>query len=142
MFEQPEEDKMAFCERHRLLGNYLYSEGVLPKAAEQYKTVDVLSYWPLVAVWLYLSTTPLSAGSVILRLLFSRGQRRAAAPGGGAACCAVQPFAVPATNGIRQRGARDGVTGEGNQCSVQFMTRALSHAPSLPVVFCLAGREG
>lgn len=43
MFEQPEEDKMAFCERHRLLGNYLYSEGVLPKAAEQYKTA--LSYY-------------------------------------------------------------------------------------------------
>jgi hypothetical protein len=39
MFEQPEEDKMAFCERHRLLGNFLYDEGVLPKAAEQYKTV-------------------------------------------------------------------------------------------------------
>jgi hypothetical protein len=39
MFEQPEADKMAFCERHRLLGNFLYGEGVLPKAAEQYKTV-------------------------------------------------------------------------------------------------------
>lgn len=41
MFELPEEDKMAFCERHRLLGNFLYGEGVLPKAAEQYKTVRV-----------------------------------------------------------------------------------------------------
>ena len=41
MFELPEKEKMAFCERHRLLGNYLYGEGVLPKAAEQYKTVSL-----------------------------------------------------------------------------------------------------
>jgi hypothetical protein len=40
MFELPEEEKMVFCERHRLLGNFLYAEGVLPKAAEQYKTVS------------------------------------------------------------------------------------------------------
>jgi hypothetical protein len=53
MFEQPEADKMAFCERHRLLGNFLFGAGVLPKAAEQYKTVsapDCLS--GSLAVWL------------------------------------------------------------------------------------------
>lgn len=37
MFELPEKEKMEFCERHRLLGNYLYREGIVPKAAEQYK---------------------------------------------------------------------------------------------------------
>jgi hypothetical protein len=41
MFELPEEDKMRRCESHRLLGNFLFSEGkhMAPKAAEQYKLV-------------------------------------------------------------------------------------------------------
>lgn len=38
-FELPENEKLLYCERHRLLGNYLYSEGMLPKAAEQYQLV-------------------------------------------------------------------------------------------------------
>lgn len=43
MFELPEKEKMGFCERHRSMGNFLYAEGVLPKAAEQYRTA--LSYY-------------------------------------------------------------------------------------------------
>ena len=50
MFERPEHEKMAFCERHRLLGNFLYGEGVLPKAAEQYKTVSACIASPGLAV--------------------------------------------------------------------------------------------
>jgi hypothetical protein len=40
MFNMPEEEKIKFCERHRVLGNYLFEEGLLPKAAEQYQTVS------------------------------------------------------------------------------------------------------
>lgn len=36
-FEQSEEDKIKRCEYHRLMGNYLYQEGMIPKAAESYK---------------------------------------------------------------------------------------------------------
>lgn len=45
MFELPEQDKMRRCESHRLLGNLLFSEGrhMAPKAAEQYKLVQILS---------------------------------------------------------------------------------------------------
>ncbi|CAE7754890.1 FKBP4 [Symbiodinium microadriaticum] len=43
MFHLPETDKIRFCERHRILGNLLYEEGLLPKAAEQYQTA--LSYY-------------------------------------------------------------------------------------------------
>ena len=39
MFNLPEEEKIKFCERHRILGNHLFEEGLLPKAAEQYQTV-------------------------------------------------------------------------------------------------------
>ncbi len=39
LFELPEKEKMVLCERHRLRGNFLFGEGVLVKAAEQYKTV-------------------------------------------------------------------------------------------------------
>jgi tetratricopeptide (TPR) repeat protein len=42
-FEKPEEEKMRFCERHRVYGNALYEEGMLPKAAEQYHLT--LSYY-------------------------------------------------------------------------------------------------
>lgn len=43
LFEMPEQDKMLFCERRRLLGNALYEEGYLSKAAENYKLA--LSYY-------------------------------------------------------------------------------------------------
>lgn len=36
-FEAPEEYKFAMCERNRLLGNYLFKEGILNKAAEHYQ---------------------------------------------------------------------------------------------------------
>jgi isopenicillin N synthase-like dioxygenase len=42
-FELPELEKLQYCERHRMLGNYLYSEGMLPKAAEQYQMVRSVS---------------------------------------------------------------------------------------------------
>lgn len=43
IFELPEDEKLALCERHRALGNHLYLEGLLPKAAEQYQTA--MSYY-------------------------------------------------------------------------------------------------
>lgn len=42
-FEKSEKEKMNYCERHRHIGNYLYQEGFLPKAAEQYQIA--LSYY-------------------------------------------------------------------------------------------------
>ena len=43
VFELPENEKMSICERHRLLGNALYQEGAVHKAAENYKLA--LSYY-------------------------------------------------------------------------------------------------
>jgi len=43
IFELPEREKMAFCERHRLLGNALHQEGCIHAAAENYKLA--LSYY-------------------------------------------------------------------------------------------------
>lgn len=43
MFAKPENEKYSYCERHRAIGNYLYSEGLIPKAAEQYQIA--LSYY-------------------------------------------------------------------------------------------------
>jgi tetratricopeptide (TPR) repeat protein len=43
LFKLPEAEKMAFCEHHRLLGNALYREGHLHKAAEKYQLA--LSYY-------------------------------------------------------------------------------------------------
>jgi tetratricopeptide (TPR) repeat protein len=43
MFSKPENEKYSYCERHRAIGNYLYSEGLIPKAAEQYQIA--LSYY-------------------------------------------------------------------------------------------------
>jgi tetratricopeptide (TPR) repeat protein len=37
IFNLPENEKLLFCEKFRILGNYLYSEGIYPKAAEQYQ---------------------------------------------------------------------------------------------------------
>ena len=37
IFSLPEKEKLIHCERYRSLGNYLYSEGIYPKAAEQYQ---------------------------------------------------------------------------------------------------------
>jgi hypothetical protein len=37
IFNLPENEKILFCEKFRALGNYLYSEGIYPKAAEQYQ---------------------------------------------------------------------------------------------------------
>jgi tetratricopeptide (TPR) repeat protein len=42
-FELPEKEKMKQCERYRALGNGLYKEGLLPKAAHLYKTA--ISYY-------------------------------------------------------------------------------------------------
>lgn len=42
-FELPESSKMSLCERHRQVGNHLFEEGLLPKAAEQYQLA--LSYY-------------------------------------------------------------------------------------------------
>ena len=42
-FEKPEQEKMKYCERHRMYGNALYEEGMLQKAAEQYQLT--LSYY-------------------------------------------------------------------------------------------------
>ncbi len=42
-FERPEKEKLRECERYRALGNGLYGEGLLPKAAHMYKTA--LSYY-------------------------------------------------------------------------------------------------
>lgn len=42
-FELPEAEKLAQCERSRAVGNGLYAEGILPKAAHQYKLA--LSYY-------------------------------------------------------------------------------------------------
>lgn len=42
-FEKPEDEKMRYCEKHRVYGNALYEEGMLPKAAEQYQLT--LSYY-------------------------------------------------------------------------------------------------
>lgn len=36
-FEKSEEDKMKLCEYHRLMGNYLYREGLVTKATDSYK---------------------------------------------------------------------------------------------------------
>jgi hypothetical protein len=43
IFELEEKDKKALCERHRAKGNYLFHEGLLPKAAEQFHLA--LSYY-------------------------------------------------------------------------------------------------
>jgi tetratricopeptide (TPR) repeat protein len=43
IFEMPETDKVQYCEAHRAKGNYLFHEGLLPKAAEQYQIA--LSYY-------------------------------------------------------------------------------------------------
>lgn len=37
LFSLPEKEKLKHCERYRSLGNYLFSEGIYPKAAEQYQ---------------------------------------------------------------------------------------------------------
>ena len=42
-FQRPEDEKLRECERYRALGNGLYTEGILPKAAHMYKTA--LSYY-------------------------------------------------------------------------------------------------
>ena len=42
-FEKPEDEKLRYCERHRMYGNALYEEGILLKAAEQYHLT--LSYY-------------------------------------------------------------------------------------------------
>ena len=42
-FEKPEQEKMRYCERHRVFGNALYEEGMLQKAAEQYQLT--MSYY-------------------------------------------------------------------------------------------------
>ena len=43
IFEMKEKEKSAFCEKHRAKGNYLFQEGLYPKAAEQYQLA--LSYY-------------------------------------------------------------------------------------------------
>jgi len=43
IFELPEQEKLSYCERHRAKGNYLFHEGIYPKAAEQYQLA--LSYY-------------------------------------------------------------------------------------------------
>lgn len=43
LFEKSEVEKMAYCENHRRLGNYLFLECIFPKAAEQYQLA--LSYY-------------------------------------------------------------------------------------------------
>ena len=43
LLEYSESEKMNFCERHRLKGNYLFLESLFPKAAEQYQLA--LSYY-------------------------------------------------------------------------------------------------
>lgn len=43
IFELPEKEKFIYCERHRKMGNYLVTEGLLPKAAEQFQIA--LSYY-------------------------------------------------------------------------------------------------
>lgn len=43
IFYLPEEEKLAFCEKHRMKGNFLFYEGIYPKAAEQYQIA--LSYY-------------------------------------------------------------------------------------------------
>eukprot|EP01041_Mallomonas_annulata_P002185 gene2185-4250_t len=42
-FNLPEHDKMKICEDHRLMGNFLFQEGLIPKACEQYQLA--LSYY-------------------------------------------------------------------------------------------------
>ena len=42
-FEKDEKEKKSFCERHRAKGNYLFHEGLYPKAAEQYQLA--ISYY-------------------------------------------------------------------------------------------------
>jgi tetratricopeptide (TPR) repeat protein len=42
-FQLPEADKLAQCERYRAVGNGLYAEGLIPKAAHNYKLA--LSYY-------------------------------------------------------------------------------------------------
>jgi tetratricopeptide (TPR) repeat protein len=37
IFELPEHEKIETCERHRMLGNFLFREGLFGKAAEQYQ---------------------------------------------------------------------------------------------------------
>ena len=43
LFEMDESKKKSYCERHRAKGNYLFYEGLYPKAAEQYQLA--LSYY-------------------------------------------------------------------------------------------------
>lgn len=43
IFEMNEVDKKSYCEVHRAKGNYLFHEGLLPKAAEQFQLA--LSYY-------------------------------------------------------------------------------------------------
>lgn len=43
LLEFSEIEKMNFCEKHRLKGNYLFLESIFPKAAEQYQLA--LSYY-------------------------------------------------------------------------------------------------
>ena len=43
LLEKSEIEKMAYCENHRRLGNYLFLESIYPKAAEQYQLA--LSYY-------------------------------------------------------------------------------------------------
>jgi len=42
-FNLPETTKMKICEDHRFMGNYLFKEGLIPKACQQYKLA--LSYY-------------------------------------------------------------------------------------------------
>ena len=39
IFEMEEKKKVQFCEKHRSLGNYLFEEGNIIKATEQYQLV-------------------------------------------------------------------------------------------------------
>ena len=42
IFSLPESEKMKLCENHRVLGNYLYKEGLIPKACENYHLVYII----------------------------------------------------------------------------------------------------
>jgi hypothetical protein len=43
IFELPEPEKLTICAHHREMGNFLFDEGLFPKAAEQYQIA--LSYY-------------------------------------------------------------------------------------------------
>lgn len=70
IFELPEWEKMILCERHRAVGNYLFQEGLYPKAAEQYQLV--YKHYNNINLIIITMIIIIFSDFILLRVLFPR----------------------------------------------------------------------